>query len=136
MVRARNQLVIDRDVALRPELVDQLLDGARSDDFVGLALDDDAGGGAGRQKAEVVHVRGRRDRNEALDFGPAHQQLHADPGAEANARNPGRLGFRMDALYPVEGACSIRQLADAIVEHALALADSAEIESQRRESAL
>jgi hypothetical protein len=41
----------------------------------------------------------------------------------------------MDLLDPVERRCRVRQLANAIVEHALALADAAEIEAQRRKAA-
>jgi hypothetical protein len=48
-------------------------------------------GRAGREEAEIVHVGGRRDRDEAADFGAAHQQLHADQRAEAESRNPGGL---------------------------------------------
>ena len=70
-----------------------------------------------------------------LISGPAHQQLHADPGAEADAGDPGGLGLGMDLLDPVERAGGVGQLADAVVEHALALADAAEIEAQRREAA-
>src|SRR5689334_24166211 len=119
--------MVDRDVPLGPELVDELLDRAWSDHFIGLALDDDARRGAGREEAEVVHVRRRSDRNEAADLRAPHQQLHADPRAKADARDPGRLGFGMDRLDPVERGSGIRELADAVVEHALALADPAEV---------
>src|SRR5258708_14803010 len=124
----------DGDVALGPELVDQLLDRARGHHFIGLALNDDARGWARREEAEVVHVRRRRDRDEAADLRAAHQELHADPGAEADAGDPGRLSLGMDRLDPVERAGRIAELADAIVEHALALTDTAEIEAQRRET--
>src|SRR5690349_6326901 len=62
--------------------------------------------------------------------------MHADPGTEADAGDPGCRGFRMDALDPVEGACGIRQLADPVVEYTLALADAAEVEAERGEVAL
>src|SRR3954452_12846849 len=136
MVRVRDQVVIDRDVALRPQLVDELLYRARSDDFVGFALDDDARGRAGGEEAEVVHVGGRRDRDEASDLRTAHQQLHAYPGAEADPRDPCGLRFGMDRLNPVERGCRVGKLADAIVEHTLALADPAEVEPQGRKAAL
>ena len=42
VVRAGDQVVMDGDVPLRAQLVDELLDRARSDDLVGFALDDDA----------------------------------------------------------------------------------------------
>ena len=49
--------------------------------------------------------------------------------------DPGRLGFGVDLLDPVERRGGVAQFADAVVEHALALADAAEIEAQRREAA-
>src|SRR3546814_8570502 len=64
VVRARDYVVVDRDVLLRAQLVDQLLHRARRDDFVGVALDDDARGRAGREEGEIVHVGGRRHRSE------------------------------------------------------------------------
>ncbi len=42
----------------------------------------------------------------------------------------------MDRLDPVERRGGIRQLADAVVEAALAAADAAEIEAQGREAAI
>src|SRR5215475_2268317 len=47
------------------------------------------------EEREVVEVGGRRDRDEAFDLGTAHQELHADPGAEREAGNPAALGFRV-----------------------------------------
>src|SRR6185312_1253086 len=75
VVRAGDQVVVDGDVPLRPKLVDQFLDRAWSNDLVRLALDDDSGRRAGREEAEIVHVGRRRDRDEAANLGPAHQQL-------------------------------------------------------------
>src|SRR5690606_3174851 len=42
----------------------------------------------------------------------------------------------MDRLHPVERACGVAQLADAVVEAALAAADAAEVEAQRGEAAV
>ncbi len=53
--------------------------------------------GQGARNEEVVQVRLRRDRDEALDLGAAHQQLHADPGAEREARNPAGARFGLIA---------------------------------------
>ena len=58
MVRARDRVVMDRDVALGAELVDQLLDRARGDDFVGLALDDDPRRGQGARKLKSYMLAG------------------------------------------------------------------------------
>src|SRR5690606_6170761 len=76
----------------------------------------------------------RRDRNEAADLRAAHQQLHPDPRTEAEARDPRGGGFGVEALHPIERRGGVAQLADAVVERALALADAAEIEAQRRET--
>src|SRR6185436_3930736 len=46
-----------------------------------------------------------------------------------------RLGLGMDRLHPVERRCGVAELANAVVEHALALADAAEIEPQGGEAA-
>ena len=46
------------------------------------------------------------------------------------------LRLRIDGLRPVERGGRIRQLAGAVVERALAAADAAEIEAQRREAAV
>jgi len=42
----------------------------------------------------------------------------------------------MDRLHPIESAGGIGELADAVVEHALALADASKIEAQGRKAAL
>src|SRR3546814_5128832 len=60
-------------------------------------------------------------------------KLHPDPRAEADARDPCRLRFGVEALHPIERAGRVGKLADAVVERALALADAAEIEPQRGE---
>src|SRR3569623_3620882 len=102
VVRLRDRVVVDRDVALGAELVDELLDRDRGRDFVILAGDDDAAGGAWREEGEVVEVGGWRDRDEAANFGAAHQKLHADPRAEAATGNPGGRGFGIEALTTLE----------------------------------
>src|SRR3546814_8994910 len=63
----------------------QLLHRVLRHHLVLVALNDQAGGGAGGEEAEVVHVGRRRHRDEAVDLRPAHQELHADPGAEGEA---------------------------------------------------
>ena len=98
-----------------------------------VAVDDQSRGRAGRQEREVVEVRGRRDRDEALDLGPPHQKLHADPGPEGEAGDPAAARLRIDRLRPVERGCRVRQFADAVVERALAAPDAAEVEAQHRE---
>ena len=50
--------------------------------------------------------------------------------------NPGRLGFRMDLLHPVERRRRIRQLADAVVERPWLLPTPRKVEAQGREAAL
>src|SRR3546814_1978432 len=51
-----------------------------------------ARGGAGCKEGEIVHVRRRRDRNEAGDLRPAHEELHADPRAEGKRSEERRVG--------------------------------------------
>ena len=83
-----------------------------------------------------MEVRGRGDRDEALDLRPAHQELHADPGAEGEAGDPAAARVGVHRLHPVERRRGIRQLARAVVELALATPDAAEVEAQHREAAL
>src|SRR3546814_4829122 len=132
MVRAWNLVVMDGDALLRAQRVDELLDRARRHDLIGAARDDDPRRGAGREEAEIIHVRRRRDRQEAADLGPPHQKLHADPRAEAEAREPGRLRLGMDRLHPVESRRGVAQLADAGVERTLAAPDAEEVEAEGR----
>src|SRR5579884_1013366 len=126
--------MVDGDVALSSQLVDELLNGAWSDDFVGFALNDDSGRGTRCEKAEIIHVGWRRDRNESANLGPAHQQLHAYPGAKTYNRDPGGFRFGVDRLYPVKCTRSVAQFANAVVEQPLALADTAKIEPQSRKA--
>src|SRR3546814_2391714 len=79
----------------------QLLHRVLRHHLVLVALNDQAGGGAGGEEAEVVHVGRRRHRDEAVDLRPAHQELHADPGAEGEAGDPARLGVVVVGLQPV-----------------------------------
>ncbi len=136
MVGAGDDAVIDLDVALMRELGDQLLRRLERHDRVLVAMDDEAGGRARRQEAEIVEIGGRRHGDEAGDLGPPHQQLHADPGAEGKTGDPAGLGIGIVALQPVERRGGVRQLALAAREAALAAADAAEIEAQGREAAL
>ena len=136
MVRPWQGLLRDGDALLGVQLVDQPLHVLGRRHLVGIAVDDQAGRGAGGEEGEIIGIGLRRDRDEALDLRTAHQQLHADPGAEGIASHPAALGVGVQRLYPVECRCRVRQFARAMVELALAAADPAEIESQRRETAL
>src|SRR4029077_3204811 len=101
-----------------------------------VAVDDQAGGRAGRQEREIVEIGRRRDRDETLDLRSAHQKLHADPGAEREAGDPAAARLGVDGLRPVQRSCGIRQFADAVIEAALAPADAAEVEAQRGKAAV
>src|SRR5690606_2574703 len=116
---------------LRAQLLDQLGYRLWLHHGVRRALNEDARGRAGREERKVVHVRRRRDRNKAADFGAPHQELHADQRPETDTCNPSGLRLGMDRLYPIERCSCIRQLTDAVVEAALAAADAAEVEAQR-----
>lgn len=135
MVGALHQLEVDGDVALVRELGDELGDFGVGYDFVLVSMDDEAGRGTRGQEAEIVHVGRRCDRDETVDLRPAHQQLHADPGAEGKTRHPAGAGIGIGALQPVEGSGGVAQLALAVIEHALGAADAAEIETQNRKTA-
>src|SRR3546814_14391477 len=91
MVRAWNLVVMDGDALLRAQLVDELLDRARRHDLIGAARDDDPRRGAGREEAEIIHVRRRLDRPEATDHGPPHQKIHAEPRHEPDALHTSHL---------------------------------------------
>ena len=135
VIGVRHRLMLDGDVALGLELVDELLHRQPGDHLVVFAVDDDAARRARREEGEIVHVGRWRYRNEALDLGPPHQQLHADPGTEAKAADPCRLRLGIELLHPVERAGRVAQLAYAVVEDALAAPDTAKIETQRRKAA-
>ena len=136
MVGARHDLLVDDDAFLGLELLDQAGDVLVGHHRVLVAVDDQPGRRAGREEGEVVEIGGRRDRDEALDLRPPHQELHADPGAEREAGDPARARLGIDRLRPVERRGRIRQFARAVVERALAPADAAEIEPQHREAAM
>src|SRR3546814_12653157 len=72
MVRATDLVMMDGDALLRPQLVDQLLHGAGGYDLVRRPLHVAARRAAGPQAGEVIHVRLRRNRDEAPDFRTAH----------------------------------------------------------------
>src|SRR3546814_10104693 len=98
-------------------------------------MHDQPGRRAGCEEREIVGVRRRRDRDEAVDLRPPHQQLHADPGAEREAAHPGDRCIRIDGLEPVERRRGIREFALAAREPALRTPDPAEVEPENRKPA-
>src|SRR5919201_1427098 len=84
------------------ELVDQPADILVRHDGVLVAVNDQAGGWTGREKRKIVEVGGWGNRDEPLDLGPAHEQLHPDPGTEGESGNPAAPGLGIDRLRPVE----------------------------------
>src|SRR6266851_4629782 len=135
MVGARDLAEIDLDVALVRQLVDELLHRLRRYQGVLVALQDQPGRRARREKGEVVLVGRRRDRDERLDFRPPHQELHADPRAKGIAGDPARGGVRVVALQPIECRRRIGELALAAIKAALTAADPAKVEAQGRKTA-
>ena len=99
------------------------------------AVDQKARRWARRKEVEVIEVGQRRNADEAVDLGPAHQQLHRDPGSERDAGDPAGLRVRLDDLQPIEGRGRVGKLAGSAIPGALAAPDAAEIEPQHRESA-
>ena len=136
MVCAGDGLVGDEDALLGFQLFHEAVDVLFRRDAVGVARDDQAGGRAGGEEGEVIDVRLRGDRDEAFDLRTAHQQLHADPGAEGIAGDPAVLRIGVHGLHPVERGGRIRKFASTMVEFALAAPDATEIEAERRETAL
>jgi hypothetical protein len=65
--------------------------------------------GAGGEEAEVVVAGRRADGDEAAHLRPAHQQLHADIGAEGIAGDPEavRFGFTACRKSSAEAASEI-----------------------------
>ena len=105
-------------------------------DGVLLAMDEQAGSGAGGEEREIVMLGQGRDRDEAGHLRPPHQQLHRDPGAEGHPDQPADAGLPIEGLQPVQGGGGIRQFAGTVLEQALAAADAAEIEPQHGKTAL
>lgn len=136
MVGAGYFVMVDGYMPLRAEFIDEFLHSVRVDDFVLRTLDDDARRRAGREEAEIVHIGGRRDRDETADFGATHQQLHPDPRAKTETCYPCRRCFGVKALHPIECCRRIGQFADAIVEFTFATANAAEIEAQHGKAAV
>src|ERR1700722_14215455 len=130
VVRLRNDRMLDGDALLGLQFLDQPHNLFQWRDPVLVAMDEQAGRGAGRKKAVIKAIGGGSDGNEALDLGPAHQELHADPGAERDAGDPAGARLRADRLRPIEGGSSVRQFALAVVEGALGPSDAAEVEAQ------
>jgi len=127
---------LDRDALLQRQACNELLDIGLRHDLVLLRADDQAGRRAGGEEGEVVGVCRRRHRNEAVDLGAPHQQLHADPGAERVAGDPARLGVGIHALQPVERCSGVGQFPHAVVEASLTAADTPGVEPQHRETAI
>ena len=90
--------------------------------------------GQGARKEKSYWLVGGETEMKPSISGPAHQELHADPGAEGVARHPALRGGRVDRLQPVQRRGRVGQLADALVELALAAADAAEVEPQAGEA--
>ena len=114
-----NNRVLDHDALLGLQFLDQGQNLFQRRDAILVAVDEQAGRGTGREKAEIEAVGRRGDRYESLDLRPAHQELHADPGAERDAGDPAGARLRADRLRPVERRGRVRQFALAVVEGAL-----------------
>src|SRR5216683_1990241 len=129
-----NFSLVDHDALLGLELLDQRVDILGRHHGVFLAMHDQARRRAGRQEREIIEIGGRRDRNKTFDLGPAHQQLHADPGAERKSRDPAGTRLRIDSLRPIQRGSRVRKFAGAVIERSLAAANAAKIEAQHRKS--
>src|SRR5262249_29780770 len=130
-----NLAKVDLDVALMRQLGYELLHGFDRHNCIMIALQDKTRRRARREEGEIIDVGRRRDRDETLDFGPSHQQLHADPCAEWKSGDPTRSGVGIVCLQPIERGGGIGKLAFAPIEAALTPPDTAEVETQSRETA-
>src|SRR3546814_15706898 len=65
----------------------------------------------------------------------AYEMRISDWSSDVCSSDLCRLRFGVEALHPIERAGRVGKLADAVVERALALADAAEIEPRRGETA-
>ena len=90
--------------------------------------------GQGARNEKSYMFAGGETETKPGDLGPPHQELHPDPGAEREARDPAVLGVGVHRLQVVERRGGVRQLADALVVLALAAADAAEVEPQHGEA--
>ena len=131
---AVHHAVVDGDAALGVQLLHQLPHRAFRHQLVIRAVQDQPVAGAGGEEAEIVVAGGRGDGHEAAHLRPAHQELHADIGAEGVARHPERVRVRVHRLEEVERGGRVADLADAAVVAALAPADTAEVEAQHGEA--
>jgi len=136
MVGARDLFVMDRDVLLRAQFIDQLLNSAGLNHRIRRTLDKDARRGAGREEAEIIHIGGRCNRDKAAHFRAAHQQLHADQRAKAVSGDPSGLRLGMDRLHPIERRRRVRQFANAIIKAALTASNAAKVEAQNGKAAI
>src|SRR5258708_30633633 len=109
VIGARDHLLLDHDALLRFELLDEAAHVLVRHHHILIAMNDHAGGWAGRQERKVVEIGGWGDRDESLDLGPAPEQLHAAPGAEGEAGQPAAPRLPGDRLRPVARPRGIRQ---------------------------
>ena len=123
VVGACKHPVVDAHALLGVQLVHQLMDGELRHEFIGVAVQHQPAARAGREEAEIIMVRRRRDADPAGDLRPAHQQLHADERAERVPGDPQSAVVRVHRLHPVERRRGVTDLANAAVIAALAATD-------------
>src|SRR5215472_3239337 len=84
MVRLGNDRMLDDDALLGLQLLDEGEHFLQRRDAILVPMHEQARRRTGGKKTVIETVGGRRYRDEALDFWPPHQKLHADPGSEGN----------------------------------------------------
>ena len=60
--------------------------------------------GQGARKEKSYRFAGGATETKPVISGPAHQKLHADPGAEGEARDPAMLGVLVHRLQVIQRA--------------------------------
>src|SRR5437764_2467199 len=136
VVGAGDDFMLDHDAFLGFELGDERVDGLGRRHCVLFAIDEQTGRRTGGEEREIIVLGERRYRYESGDLRPSHEKLHRYPGSKRNPGDPADFRLPVVGLQPIESRGRIGKLAGAVLEHALAAADPAKIETQDRETAL
>src|SRR5260370_4230026 len=88
VIGARDHLLLDHDALLRFELLDEAAHVLVRHHHILIAMNDHAGGWAGRQERKVVEIAGGGARDESPDLGPPPEPRRPPPPPAAEAAAP------------------------------------------------